>query len=648
MLQEIKELQGQAVSQIYNLLEIEDYSTYQKEITFKSPTGSGKTYMMSDLMNRILKEDNKIVFLVSTLSKGGLAKQNYEKFCEYKGNFTELNPYLINTETAEDEPLYISCDYNIYILPRDLNKKTGKLLTEGALFKFFFDIKGKLGKRLILIKDECHQATNNLDGWKEHFYRMLNISATPTTKQMQNQVTEISESEAVKRGLIKNIEWENSNKIADALDKYSKIIKPGYAKYLPTINPCLIIQISNKDKAEEEWKKIKKELSKHSELKWMFIVDKDKECDTNDSVKKLSSVKRWEDFAKKNGDLIDIIIFKMKITEGWDIPRACCLFQVRETQSKQLDEQVMGRVRRNPILLNFENYTKETHELALKCWIWGVKPQEAKKFVNVKLKENINVKITPTRLKDIGEKANFDLREYIKLIMPNDNNPTPIFTLYKNFKKVSNETQELCWKYSNNYEEWLKYVEKIKDIEKENNNYQCDYSLSMMEEKPVNFQNKSWFYENKNCYVRIGNWVWEKQGNKDFYFDSEAEKDFAEKLLDLNLPLWGKNYYPNSNVKFDYCLGEKHSSFPDFILKDSSGKIHIFEVKSVIKGNANIDEEEYENKIRELKKCYKQASKITGQIFYLPIQDNEGWVIWKIENGEDAKQISVDDLASIR
>jgi type III restriction enzyme len=38
------------------------------------------------------------------------------------------------------------------------------------------------------------------------------------------------------------------------------------------------------------------------------------------------------------------------MTEGYDIPRACALFQIRDTDSKTLSEQVLGRIRRNPIL----------------------------------------------------------------------------------------------------------------------------------------------------------------------------------------------------------------------------------------------------------------------------------------------------------
>lgn len=78
MLAEAKELQQNAVKQLVEQLE------YKDEIVFKAPTGSGKTYMMADFMNRILEGDKNVVFLVSSLSKGDLARQNYDKFCEYQ------------------------------------------------------------------------------------------------------------------------------------------------------------------------------------------------------------------------------------------------------------------------------------------------------------------------------------------------------------------------------------------------------------------------------------------------------------------------------------------------------------------------------------------------------------------------------------
>ena len=85
MRQEAIDLQQNAVTALVGI------TVSQDEITFKAPTGSGKTYMMADMMNRILLMDKNVVFIVSTLSKGDLSTQNYEKFLEMLGKYEESN-----------------------------------------------------------------------------------------------------------------------------------------------------------------------------------------------------------------------------------------------------------------------------------------------------------------------------------------------------------------------------------------------------------------------------------------------------------------------------------------------------------------------------------------------------------------------------
>lgn len=80
---------------------------------------------------------------------------------------------------------------------------------------------------------------------------------------------------------------------------------------------------------------------------------------------------------------IDIIIFKLVISEGWDIPRACMLYQARNSRSKQLDEQVIGRVRRNPRLLDYETLSDEAKSLATTAWVWGIAPEDKGKTYGV-------------------------------------------------------------------------------------------------------------------------------------------------------------------------------------------------------------------------------------------------------------------------
>ena len=84
-------------------------------------------------------------------------------------------------------------------------------------------------------------------------------------------------------------------------------------------------------------------------------------------------------------------------------------------------------------------------------------------------------------------------------------------------------------------------------------------------------------------------------------------------------------------------MGALHSSYPDFIMKDKFGRIHVFEVKSVNKAAGfDFDNNIYIAKVAELKKCYKQASKITDQLFYLPILREDVWQITVFKDGVES------------
>ena len=67
MLQEVKDLQNKAVTELLTKF------NNKTETTFMAPTGSGKTYMMADFMNRVLADNKDVIFLVSCLSKSNLA-----------------------------------------------------------------------------------------------------------------------------------------------------------------------------------------------------------------------------------------------------------------------------------------------------------------------------------------------------------------------------------------------------------------------------------------------------------------------------------------------------------------------------------------------------------------------------------------------
>lgn len=665
MLQEVKDLQNKAVSQLIQVIK-----ENKKEFTFKAPTGSGKTFMMADFMNRILHVQKDVIFIVSTLSKSNLAEQNYNSFKELaeNGTFSEINPFLINSESSGEGSLYIPTDYNVYVLPRDLYKDKSKLKNEGTFLNFLQTMRDTLfseskGKRIILIKDECHIATNNLDELYDYFETVINFSATPKLSRKQNPDVEITNIEAESCNLIKKVELgSEESTLNEALDVFEKVQKD-YVNEL-SVNPCFIIQISNKDKAEEEFQNTilpaLKDI-KHQELKWVYITGEDKSCKTNDSGIQKLPVSKWKDYMKDKASTISVIIFKMVISEGWDIPRACMLYQIRDSKSKQLDEQVMGRVRRNPRLLDFEKLSDKAKLLACTAWIWGIIPEDKSATRQVKLYKDYGIekefRIKPTKLQNINDSKSLDLENFVKNLKDDKVTHSSIFDLYKNINQSNNDIQSMCYQYSDSYEKWRLFTENLSNIKTTYNEYICDYEKTMFVCEDVSFPYNS-CYIGTDDTLNLNDWIWcRKDSETDFSFDSYAEKRWAEELKDIRSSsiqevkdltstkfLWGKNYPFNSEVKFEYYLDGIHSSYPDFVMKDKNGFIHIFEVKSVnVSNKIKLDEKEYKEKIKALENCYKECSKKTGHFFYLPILDNNIWKITRFIDGEKSI-ITLDEL----
>jgi len=612
--QEVRELQNKAVNAM-----LDKMSSVCNEFTFKAPTGSGKTFMMAKFMDEYLAKNHNAVFIVSSLSKAKLAEQNYNKFQEYedKGFVKNINPFLINSEDSGENALYIPTDCNVYVLPRDLYKEKSKLKGQGAFKQFLAELKN-LNKQIYLIKDECHIATNKLDelvknGNHRYFSRVINVSATPKGKVD----IELLEQDAVKVKLIKSVEYRSTeeenlgdfeygsiqyNYLESALNEFIEIKK----KYLKlNINPCFIIQISNTDKGDQQFDTIKQLLNSpaFSNLKWIGMAESDRLCDGSDTVVRgKQKCADWQKYVTPNNAVIDVLIFKMMITEGWDIPRACMLFQIRDSRSEQLNEQVVGRVRRNPKLLDFDKLTDEQQKLVTKAYVWGIRPDKAKsKQIEVKLKDlsssdkifdmtrvqnEIRLKITKLK-KDLNAvDKEFDVSRYLKerdnfLSLANKS----IFELYEDYRKANNKTQEECWKFVENhsveksakYADWFSFTRNIEDIQKEIKTTLQSYenSIELVRDNnnnpiEVSFPMQSMYTNNDNYQLEVKDWVWLNEDTYSrFSFDSEAERAWIHTLINESRDnikeirgtlMVGKNFLPNSEIRYQYYDDGLHYS----------------------------------------------------------------------------------------
>lgn len=672
MLDDVKNLQERAISELVQSLSEKD------DVVFKAPTGSGKTFIMARVMDEVISKDDNVVFIVSSLSKANLAQQNYDKFNEYLelGLVQHLNPHLISSETSCESALYIPSVNNVYVLPQALYKAKSKLKGQQAFLKLLLEIKNH-GRVLYLIKDESHVATNNLDELKSFFTKIINISATPKKKPD----VEISEQDAVNACLIKRVQYCSSADYGDddfSVDslQYKELLKAlDYLKeckkdYLEksNINPCLIIQISNKDLGEKQFNVIERALglSEYKDLKWVGYAKDPKVCQTNDQMIK-TSPQKWEKYCKPNDSTIDVIIFKMAITEGWDIPRANMLFQIRDSKSKQLDVQVLGRVRRNPRIMDFEKITDEKERrLFTTAYVWGIKDNSSEqKSVDVTLKGSVpdgnrikneiqeEIKVKITKLADLNDtQSNFDIDTFLKEKQTPESCKS-IFELYNELTKSSNRIQVECKRYmfssyDDEYSKYFVFVNNLSEIKSKVKTILSSDSSSIEVVKnslgkdlEVSLPYNSLYFQNKKYSLQDVKGVWNNGSDmREFTFDSDSEKkwlykmlqDFSIKKISLDeekdILLVGKNYLQNSEIKYEYYADGSHFSYPDFVLKDKYDRIFLFEVKSMnISSSLQIDTKVYQEKVEILKDLYSKVSSKVEHYFCLPILKGKSWTV---------------------
>ncbi len=656
MTPEALELQENAVEALLALVK-----SKKEEITFKAPTGSGKTRMMAHLMDAVFKEENNTIFLVSTLSKAKLAEQNFERFKELadKCICPRLKPLLIESGAKNakntEYSLHIDESANVYVLPSNQYTKSSRIYKEKTLLRFLEDC-NKKGKKIILVRDEAHIKTNNLENeLNGYFSQTIHFSATP-----KNEADVcIEEREAEEAGLIKRVKFEESQEnLEEDLNKALEMFKKQRQVYLKQgIRPCFIVQISNEKKAKEEAPLIKRVVEEKG-LQWVYFVEKEGDYESNSRLSKVKNKALWQHYVKENDSFIDVVIFKMVITEGFDMPRACMLYQVRDSQSKQLDKQVIGRVRRNPALGFFEKLDEESRKIFNQAVVWGVHPP-AEKPKKVWLKGQGN-------LFGGGDMWDFSTNEIVKEFRPFkitlyhevpcaeidildclDESADYLESVFESFKKINKSDEKLKQKYAEyvkNDEDFFVFVANLDAIQRRVKAIVEDYANNLSVQE-VELRNDVYsFYGETDFKFHSENWIWASE-NDEFGMDSKAEKEWGDilkslkqscKSIEINgekVYLFGKNFIQHSNIKYEYYDTQKRTSFPDFIFKDKQERVHIFEVKSL--EGKGVFGEEYKNKIKALKSAYQYASLKTGYIFYIPIFKGENWHIHCYENGRE-------------
>lgn len=322
-----------------------------QNVVLKSPTGSGKTLMLTYFMNDFCRSFPKTVFVWLTPGKGNLEEQSKKKMDMYFPNAnTKLIGDVMTTGFEENDCCFINWEM--------LTKNGNNALKEGERknFKEHVETARENGLIFKVIVDESHQndsikAKEIIDLFGAD--KIIRASATPKNVT-DAMLIEVKEEDVIAEGLIKKLlivnediqQKENvKNEIEFLLEKAvakQNALHNEYLKIHAYINPLIVVQIPNKndvllDQVERYFES--KEISYENGSLAVWLSEKKENLDGIESL---------------NASPVAVII-KQAIATGWDCPRAHILVKLRDNMSETFEIQTIGRIRRMPEAVHYEN-----------------------------------------------------------------------------------------------------------------------------------------------------------------------------------------------------------------------------------------------------------------------------------------------------
>jgi type III restriction enzyme len=361
----LKPYQDQAISKLLSRSKDLLAEGGPRKIVFKSPTGSGKTIVMADFLERLVQEQDLTSTGVSmiwaaprklhTQSKLKLQKIYAQKNLLKCSDFADL----ADLEIGPNEVLFLNwesinkTDSNTIIKENERDFYLSKVIENTKL----------TGRRLILVIDESHHhATSETS--KQLISDMspdltIEVSATPVISDPDEIVSVsldvVREQGMIKKSVILNSDFENvlsrdkvTSALSDGTDQFvldqaiAKLaeLKSEYKKLGRNINPLLLIQLPDrKSEIEDE---LKSDVIRHLEKSHGITVQNGK------LAIYLSEEKEHIENIAKDDSPVEVMLFKQAIALGWDCPRAQILVLFRDHKSLTFSIQTVGRIMRMP------------------------------------------------------------------------------------------------------------------------------------------------------------------------------------------------------------------------------------------------------------------------------------------------------------
>ena len=342
----LKEFQLEAVKKLFEAME-----TPARDIILKSPTGSGKTIILTYFMHQYIQSFPKTVFVWLTPGKGNLEEQSKAKMDKYiHASQTKLLSDVMASGFEENDSCFINWE--------KLTKKGNNALKDSERTNFLEHIQHALndGLHFVIVVDESHQNnTIKADEIIQYFHtnKIIRCSATPKGIA-KAEIIEISEEEVIAAGLIKKmlvinqdfpqiIETENQTEflLGKELAKQREL-RSEFLKIDVDLNPLIVIQLPNKSETLQD------SVERYLETKGLTYENGQLAIWLSDRHENLEGIDTPN--AKSSA-----VIIKQAVATGWDCPRAYILVKLRDNMDETFEIQTIGRIRRMPEAKHYEN-----------------------------------------------------------------------------------------------------------------------------------------------------------------------------------------------------------------------------------------------------------------------------------------------------
>ena len=336
-----------------------------RKLIFRSPTGSGKTIMMAEyierfVLDKISSDDFCFIWATPRKTLTLQSKSKLEKYFQYKkllkcSEFHELQDNKIST----NEVLFLNWE--------SINKSNKNTIVRDNerdfyLQKILENTRDEKREVILIIDESHHHATSEISkNLISEFSAKISVevSATPTIinpdEIINVDIEDVKLEALIKKSVklnegLENI-YENERikiKLKDGTENFilneainkRNVLLDFYKKENKKINPLLLIQLPDRKTGEED--RLKTEIEVFLKKKHNISIDNGK------LAIYLSEDKQNLENISKNDNAVEVLIFKQAIALGWDCPRAQILVLFRDWKNLSFSIQTIGRIMRMP------------------------------------------------------------------------------------------------------------------------------------------------------------------------------------------------------------------------------------------------------------------------------------------------------------